>query len=172
MGIATDQRPPKKDLSEVEKLIRLHLRKGATSKELTWVLLGGKSFMPKPPTSNLDFWTAGIQGIRRDAINRLAEVLEVPMTEMAALLHISYKTLTRKQNNELLDNLLSSLCIEITETIANGLLVFEDRERLNRWLRKENRALQQQRPIDLLRNPTGIRMINAVLHRIEEGIHT
>ena len=172
MEISTDKRPLKKDLTEIEKLIRLQIRKGTTSKKLTWILLGGSTFMPKPPTSNLDFWKAGIQGIRRDAINRLAEVLDLPMTEMAALLHISYKTLTRKQNNELLDNLLSSLCIEITETIANGLLVFEDRERFNRWLRKENRALQQQRPIDLLRNPTGIRLINAVLHRIEEGIYS
>ncbi|MEJ7683748.1 MAG: MbcA/ParS/Xre antitoxin family protein [Segetibacter sp.] len=71
-----------------------------------------------------------------------------------------------------MDSLTSSLSIEIANTIAKGLSVFEDNNKLNRWLHKENRALQGKKPFDLLKTPTGIKMVNRLLSRIEEGVYT
>ena len=137
-----------------------------------WEILGGKEFVPAEPVSVLDYVRAGNKGIQKQSLIRLAEVMEVPMKDMATLLNISYKTLGRKKLTDTLDILSSSLSIEIAATISKGLSVFEDTSKLNRWLQKENRALQGKKPIDFLNTPTGIKMINHLLARIEEGIYT
>lgn len=94
------------------------------------------------------------------------------MKDMADLLNVSYKTISRKKNKDILDELSSSLIIEIAGTIATGLALFEDAVKLRRWLKKENKALKGKKPIDLLNTPTGIKLVNNILHRIEEGIYT
>lgn len=138
----------------------------------TWEILGGKDFTSKEPVSVLDYVNTGNKGISKQVVIRLAEVMEVPMKDMATLLNISYKTLGRKKLTDTLDSLSSSLSIEIAETISKGISVFEDTAKLNRWLQKENRALQGGKPIEFLNTPTGIKMINRLLGRIEEGIYT
>jgi putative toxin-antitoxin system antitoxin component (TIGR02293 family) len=139
---------------------------------MTWVMLGGNYFMSALPVSTLDFLSAGSKGIPKSSIINLATVLNVPMKDMATMLNLSYKTLGRKKKTDLLDTITSSLSIEIANTIAKGLTVFEDADKLNRWLHKENRALQGQKPFDMLNTPTGIRLVNQILGRIEEGVYT
>lgn len=136
-----------------------------------WEILGGKEFIPSEPRSILDYAKAGNKGIRKLSVIRLAEIMEIPLNNMATLLNISYKTLSRKKDTDLLDSLYSSLVIEIAETISKGLSVFEESAKLNRWLQKENRALEGK-PIDYLNTPTGIKMVNRLLGRIEEGVYT
>lgn len=48
--------------------------------------------------------------------------------------------------------------------------VFGNREKAHRWLRKESRALENVRPIDLLRSETGAHTVEQALHRIDYGI--
>lgn len=60
---------------------------------------------------------------------------------MATLLNISFKTLGRKKETNILDSISSSLTIEIANTLTKGLYVFEDAAKLNRWLHQENKAL-------------------------------
>lgn len=114
----------------------------------------------------------GIKGIPKLSVTNLALILDVPMKNMATLLNISYKTLGRKKDTDILDSISSSLSIEIASTIAKGLSVFEDANKLNRWLQKENRGLKGNKPFDLLQTPAGIKLVNQVLTRIEEGVYT
>ena len=137
-----------------------------------WEILGGKQFMPTAPKSILDYVKIANKGIKKQSVTRLAGLMKIPMRDMAVLLNISYKTLGRKKETDLMDSVSSSLSIEIAETISKGLSVFEDSDKLTRWLQKENRALQGERPLDLLNTPTGIKMVNRLLIRIEEGIYT
>ena len=138
----------------------------------TWEILGGKDFISTVPKSALDYVRIANKGIKKQSVTRLAELMDIPMKDIAALLNISYKTLGRKKETDTLDSISSSISIEIAETISKGLSVFEDSDKLSRWLQKENRALQGEKPIDLLNTPTGIKMVNKVLGRIEEGIYT
>jgi putative toxin-antitoxin system antitoxin component (TIGR02293 family) len=48
--------------------------------------------------------------------------------------------------------------------------VFASPEKAQRWLRKENRALDRARPIDLLMSETGAHMVEQELHRIDFGM--
>ncbi len=137
-----------------------------------WEILGGKQFMPTAPKSILDYVKIANKGIKKQSVTRLAGLMKIPMRDMAVLLNISYKTLGRKKETDLMDSVSSSLSIEIAETILKGLSVFEDSDKLTCWLQKENRALQGERPLNLLNTPTGIKMVNRLLIRIEEGIYT
>lgn len=138
----------------------------------TWMVLGGKDFMSTKPSSSLDFISASEKGIPKLSVEKLAWALAIPMVDMAGLLNVSYKTLGRKKKTDLLDELSSSLSIEIANTVAKGLSVFEDRDKFNRWLQKENRALKGKKPFELLHTPTGIKLVNQILGRIEEGVYS
>ncbi len=172
MGTAIRNTSRKTGEEEIDKLVRVYISKGSSVNILTWAILGGKKFMPKEPASALDFLSASDKGITKQSVINLAEVMDIPMKDIASLLNVSYKTLGRKRRNDLLGSLVSSLSIEIANTVANGLAVFEDADKLNHWLQKENRALNAKKPIELLNTPTGIKMVNRVLNRLEEGIYT
>ncbi len=139
---------------------------------LAWRVLGGRHFTGRIPESALDFYQIGERGITKSSVKNLADVLGIPMVEMSDLLNVSYKTLSRKSNEDLLDGWISSHSIEIAQTIARGLSLFEDREKLKRWLRKPNRALRGKIPLALLKYPTGIKLVNQIMGRIEEGVYT
>jgi putative toxin-antitoxin system antitoxin component (TIGR02293 family) len=148
------------------------VRQKAPATEIAWLILGGKGFMTKEPVSGLDFLTASVKGIPKLSVENIARIMNIPMKDMAALLNLSYKTLARKRKTDVLNNVVSSLSIEIANTLAKGLSVFEDADTLNRWLHKENKALNGQKPFDLLNTPTGINLVNQILGRIEDGVYS
>ncbi|WP_207632508.1 type II RES/Xre toxin-antitoxin system antitoxin [Foetidibacter luteolus] len=152
--------------------VQAFVDKHASSELVTWAILGGKEFMPQEPITSLDFVSVSDKGIPKQSVANLAGIMDVPMKDIASLLNLSYKTLGRKKNSDALDSLSSSLSIEIANTIAKGLSVFEDADKLNRWLQKENRSLNGKKPFELLRTPTGIKLVNRLLGRIEEGVYT
>ncbi len=162
----------KNDPSNIVSILKDQIRRNASYNTIIWVMLGGKEFMPSRPSSILDFVMASSEGIPKLSVLNLAAILDVPMKDIATLLNVSYKTLGRKKRTDILDSISSSLSIEIANTIAKGLSVFEDSDKLNRWLHKENRALKNQKPFDLLSTPTGIKLVNQILGRIEEGVYT
>jgi len=159
-------------VSTVEDPVQHYISNRATQPVLAWRVLGGKAFTPQVPDSAFSFYQAGVDGIPKSSVASLATVLKVPMTDMADLLNVSYKTLGRKANNDLLDGWISSHSIEIAQTVARGLSLFEDEAKLNRWLHKPNKALKGKIPFDMFKYPTGIKLVNQIMGRIEEGIYT
>lgn len=155
----------------LEKMILL-LSQGLTNEEIKWELLGGKLFSASMPATTMEFYDAVSMGVPKLAVDNLAAVMDTPMTTMALLLNLSYKTLTRKNKKDLLDPIVSSHTYEMSDIIAKGLEVFEDGTKLNKWLHKENRALKGKKPFDLLRTPTGIHLVKQVLGRLEEGVYS
>ena len=98
--------------------------------------------MPTVPKSAFEYVRIANKGIKKQSVTRLAELMNIPMKDIATLLNISYKTFGRKKETDTLDSISSSISIEIAETISKGLSVFEDSDKLSRWLQKENRASQ------------------------------
>jgi putative toxin-antitoxin system antitoxin component (TIGR02293 family) len=148
------------------------LAHGLTKEEIIWELLGGKLFSARMPVTAMEFYDAVNIGVPKLSIDNLADVMDIPMTKMAYLLNLSYKTLTRKNKKDLLDPVVSSHTYEMSDTIVKGLEIFEDGAKLNKWLHKENRALNGKKPFDLLHTHTGIRLVAQVLGRLEEGVYS
>lgn len=171
-GAANDTKHINLAIPQIAKRVALLASQGMTVREIRWELLGGKLFSPVMPETALEIYDVVNNGIPKVSVDILAAVMEIPMTKMANLLHLSYKTLTRKNKKDLLDPLVSSHTYEMSNVIAKGLEVFESGDKLKRWLHKENRALRGKKPFDLLNTPTGITLINQVLGRLEEGIYS
>ncbi|WP_171037877.1 type II RES/Xre toxin-antitoxin system antitoxin [Dyadobacter luticola] len=148
------------------------VRSDISLEKFVWQILGAETFIPSEPTSSLDLLEASLLGVNKLALLSLADVMEIPMKDMAGLLNLSYKTLSRKNESDPFDSVVSSQSIEIANTVAHGIKVFEDEYKFRRWLHKENRALRGKRPFDLLKTPTGIRMVNQILGRIDEGVYS
>jgi putative toxin-antitoxin system antitoxin component (TIGR02293 family) len=158
--------------SKITERVALLSSQGITKEEIKWELLGGKLFSARMPLTAMEFYDAVSAGVPKLSVDILADVMDIPMTTMAHLLNLSYKTLTRKNKKDLLDPVVSSHTYEMSDIIAKGFEVFEDGAKLNKWLHKENRALKGKRPFDLLQTSTGIRIVGQVLGRLEEGVYS
>jgi putative toxin-antitoxin system antitoxin component (TIGR02293 family) len=172
MSEVSERFPEKAKAGAVALTLHNSLKNKDSINRLVWLILGGKEFSPDEPASSIDYISASSKGIPKQSIINLAEILNVPMKDIARLLNVSYKTLGRLQKKDLLDPLESSLSIELANLAAKGMSVFEDNTRFNQWLKKENRALSGKRPFDLLNTPTGIKLVHQVLDRIEDGVYT
>ena len=81
------------------------------------------------------------------------------------------RTLTRrKQSGEMLSAAESDRVLRIERVWDLGRRVFASEEKFARWMRKENRALDDARPIELLETETGAHLVEEELHRIDFGL--
>lgn len=69
--------------------------------------------------------------------------------------------LSREQSDHL--TRVERVVTRAEEAIGDGV-------KARRWLRKPNHALQGRRPLDLLSNDAGARVVEQVLGRIEHGL--
>ena len=58
----------------------------------------------------------------------------------------------------------------VTRVTTRAEEALGDASKARRWLRKPNRALQGQRPLDLLDSDAGARVVEQALGRIEHGL--
>ena len=78
----------------------------------------------------------------------------------------------RKGPKEKLDRRTSSHALEIAKLLQHAFEVFEDEEKVKRWINKEHKALNGMKPVILFSTLTGINMVNDILGRIEEGVYS
>lgn len=76
----------------------------------------------------------------------------------------------RRASGEMLSPVESDRVQRLERIWAHGVRVFANPDKFARWLRKECRALDDVRPIDLLASETGANIVQEELHRIDFGI--
>ncbi|HEX8315599.1 MAG TPA: antitoxin Xre/MbcA/ParS toxin-binding domain-containing protein [Flavisolibacter sp.] len=135
--------------------------------------LGGKHLLKNPIRSGFDLFHTGSAGIPKASVDELAGYLGVSRKSMAEdILDLSVKTLERKSPADKLDKRTSSHALEIAKVMQHAYEVFEDEEKIRRWIGKENRALNGMKPLQLFDTLTGLNMVNDILGRIEEGVYS
>lgn len=108
-------------------------------------------------------------GLPGRAIDTLAEVLGITITELSLYLHVSGRTLMRHRE-KLLDKHLSDHLITVGTVVARCTELFQSREKAARWLKTPSIALGNCRPLDLLDTTAGATMVLNLLGRIEHGV--
>lgn len=81
------------------------------------------------------------------------------------------RTLSRRK--ELAENLTlaeSDRVMRLERISEMADRIFGSHDKAHRWLRKQSRALEGARPIDLLRSETGAHIVEQELHRIDYGM--
>ena len=113
---------------------------------------------------------AGISRASADSVISFSGMSKKTFVE--DILNLSIKTLERKQADDKLDKRTSSLVIEVARVLEHAYQVFNEKEKVQKWLSKPNNALHGETPLSLFSTPTGIGMVEDVLTRIEEGVYS
>lgn len=161
----------KEDAGTAENIVQepLEIYYSAGNFNSPWQLLFKNK---EEPYSSFQYLENAIDGVPKASAINLANTMDIPLKDMASLLNISYKTFARKKTTDKMDALTSSLTIEIASVIADGISTFGGLQKFRVWLQKPNRALNGHTPFSLMNTPTGIKMVQNVLGRINEGIYT
>lgn len=134
--------------------------------------LGGRKVFKKPVRSELELAEAIRRGLPTRAVD---EVLEAGLLERAEVyeLVVPRRTLAhRRERGQPLTPEQSDRLARVVRVTTRAEEALGERAKAARWLRKPNRALGGRRPIELLENDMGARMVERVLTRIEYGVHS
>ncbi|HEY8928885.1 MAG TPA: antitoxin Xre/MbcA/ParS toxin-binding domain-containing protein [Mucilaginibacter sp.] len=136
-------------------------------------LLGGEETGFPEIGSEFDLINISNLGITKASLDALISHLGVSKKSFSEnVLDTSVKTLERKKSTDRLDKRTSSLVIEIAKVVEHAFDVFENEDKVKSWLNYPNRALNNIKPIDLFYIPTGLKMVNDILGRIEYGVYS
>ncbi len=92
------------------------------------------------------------------------------VAELAAVVGISEKTISRKQqSHERLDIVEGDRTMRLAHVTLDAARAFGDLDKAMRWLRKPNRVLAGEKPIDLITTEPGAELVNQALGTIEYG---
>jgi putative toxin-antitoxin system antitoxin component (TIGR02293 family) len=134
-------------------------------------LLGGSEVISVQSLSN-DIVKGEIArtGVPKRAAMHLQDLLGLTAKEMSSLLDMSYRTFQRKHADDKLGLSSTEQLIEIAEVIEHALEVFRSRQQVVSWLNTPLIGLEGRRPMDLLDNSFGIRVVRQALGRLEHGV--
>jgi len=134
--------------------------------------MGGKTLVGSPK-SDFEFIKVIRTGLPPAVIASVAESSSFSEDEIYRILPIAKRTAARRKatgtrlkafESELLYR-LSCVFVTATETLGNA-------EHARFWLMESNRALNSERPIDLLDTGIGFEDVMDVLRRIEFGVYS
>lgn len=111
------------------------------------------------------------RGIKYFSFNLIVKQSPFSIQQWAGFLHVSERTLQRyKSEKKAFDPLVSERIVEISLLLNKGVDVFGDKEKLHTWLNTQNIAMGNIKPLDLMDNSMGLKLISDELIRIEHGI--
>lgn len=100
----------------------------------------------------------------------LFDYLKFSQAEISEVLEIDPSTLVRwKKEDRLLSRLLTKNIKDMDKIIAKGVRVFGSEVYFQNWLNTINEALGNQKPIELMRSPYGMELIDQALDALSWG---
>ncbi len=138
-------------------------------------LLGGRTVLGSRIESDLEAHELLHRGLPRRALTSLIEKLhDIPVTEVSEALGMSLRTLQRHKSTPvvLLDVQQSGRAWKFAEILAHATRVLGSQDEAEQWLRRPAIGLDQERPIDLLTTPAGVKLIEDYLGRLEYDVYT
>jgi putative toxin-antitoxin system antitoxin component (TIGR02293 family) len=133
-------------------------------------LLGGKKTLGREVRTRMDLIDLSRKGVSKEALLYLAKFMGLPLSQMAALLPVTERTIQRYAPKEHFDRVVSENILHLAEVAARGLEVFEDHDRFKTWIDQPSTALGGRSPKSLLPSRFGIDMVLDELTRIEHGV--
>ena len=110
-------------------------------------------------------------GFSYAALERLQRAVDVPLAQMAALVHIPARTLARRKASGRLDPDESDRLLRMSRVIATALALFEgDYPAARRWLSLPLPALGGQSPLELAGTDVGAREVERLAGQLERGV--
>lgn len=133
-------------------------------------LLGGSELIGHSIHSDMDMYELSKKGLPKKALLNLSDNINMSLRGIASLLHITERTIQRKSDSDLLDEMTSAQLLQIAEIYSRGIEVFDSVEDFQVWMNGESTALGNKTPVALLSSRYGSQMILDELGRIEHGV--
>jgi len=134
----------------------------------------------KRPMSPMSIYSRPMQrsrivraGLPYVLFERIRAAAPLSDAEWSMILDLSEKTLSRyaKEDEQFrFRRLQSERILDVAEVTDLGMAFFEDKARFREWLVLPNHALGGQRPLELLADSSGSRLLCEELGRLEHGI--
>jgi putative toxin-antitoxin system antitoxin component (TIGR02293 family) len=109
-------------------------------------------------------------GLPYSALESVRARFQLSLLEAAIVLHVPLRTLARRKEGRRLGADESDRLYRLARLGAHAVTVFGTEEKAATWLRRPNRALNNESPIRLLDTDIGARQVEDVLGRIEYGV--
>lgn len=134
------------------------------------VILGGRKSLKGGTAERIHLIKLSHKGVNKDALIRLANYLDLSLSEMAKLLPVTQRTIQRYSRTHRFNQTVSEHILQITEVALRGSDVFGSRERFVAWMKSKNPALGNRIPASLLGSRFGAQLILDELGRMEHGV--
>jgi putative toxin-antitoxin system antitoxin component (TIGR02293 family) len=107
------------------------------------------------------------------AFTRLQKAIEITANQLAELISITSRTLTRRKNKGRLRPDESERLLRVSRIFDLSLDLFEDdKKAAHSWLFSSNEALRGKTPLELSKTEVGAREVENLIHRLEHGVFT
>lgn len=110
-------------------------------------------------------------GISKNYLVDIKDAIGLDYDMLGRILSVSRAKLLSKKSKEKFDQPTSERILLLADVYSYGLEVFEDKDRLTDWLKRPNKALGNQSPIEMMDTLYGIQEVKNELGRIEYGVY-
>ena len=138
-------------------------------------LLGGARVLRHRLATPLDAHELLLQGLPGEALTHLVDAVATlkKSDSFERALGMSLRTLQRRRDApaKLLSLEQSGRTWKFAEILTRATAVLGSQDEAEQWLERPASGLDQRRPIDLLRTPAGIEIVETFLKRLEYGVY-
>ena len=110
------------------------------------------------------------EGLQYSALESVRARLSLSVPEAASVLQMPARTLARRRQSRKLAADESDRLYRLARIAGQAVGAFGTEEKASAWLRRPNRALNNELPIHLLDRDVGTRQVEDILGRIEHGV--
>lgn len=112
-----------------------------------------------------------LEGFSFETFVRLQEAIMLSTEELANLVHLSLRTLTRRKDKGQLRTIESERILRISRLFSLAVELFEgDKQSARNWLVIPIKALNGMTPLELARTEVGAREVESLIGRLEYGV--
>lgn len=112
------------------------------------------------------------KGLTKSDLEQVKENYGLDYATLAQVLSVAKATLFNKKGTARFGAALSEKIFALADLYAYGYMVFGEKDRFNRWLDQENKALGFVKPISLLDTMIGVEEVKNIIGRIEHGVYS
>lgn len=111
-------------------------------------------------------------GVAMAKVQDIREAMGLSLEELAELLHISMRTLQRRESTDVMSTPISERILQFEQLLEQGHFVFNDPKVFQGWLREPIQALGDRAPFTLLDTTFGVAWVSQMLGRIAFGVYS
>jgi putative toxin-antitoxin system antitoxin component (TIGR02293 family) len=115
--------------------------------------------------------TAVREGLPFESFTTLRDTLELSTDELAELLGIPRRTLTKRQKDGIFTRSESNALSRVARIYREAVSFFENEEHALRWLKTPLPALDNRTPLSLLDTDPGAEAVSVLLRQLAWGIY-